>query len=283
MGAMIEPPLGVPDMPPVLDALAALGPRRSTGIIEHDLYPCAPDVPLPIAKRTRPTCSSCSGAPIDLGTVMSVSVDLRVAVLGVGMMGAFHADALDHPHQGRDGHGDQRLRPPTRPPRSPRRIGARVVDDPFAAIADPEVDAVLIATPGRGPRRSGPGLPRRRQAGALREAADHRHRVLVRAGAGRGHARPAAGPARLHAALRRRVRRAARPDHLGRAGQPAARALHAPQPGRARALQLRVHDPRLRGARGRRRPVPARRGDHLGAGAPRRGHLGRAGRARATR
>ena len=27
MGAMIEPPLGVPDMPPVLEALAGLGPR----------------------------------------------------------------------------------------------------------------------------------------------------------------------------------------------------------------------------------------------------------------
>ena len=27
-------------------------------------------------------------------------------------------------------------------------VGARVVDDPIAAINDPEVDAVLIATPG---------------------------------------------------------------------------------------------------------------------------------------
>ena len=52
MGAMIEPPLGVPDMPPLLEALAGLG-RDIQGIIEHDLYPCAPDLPLPIAKRTR--------------------------------------------------------------------------------------------------------------------------------------------------------------------------------------------------------------------------------------
>ena len=52
MGAMIEPPLGVPEYPPLLEALAGLG-RDIDGIIEHDLYPCTPDIPLPIAKRTR--------------------------------------------------------------------------------------------------------------------------------------------------------------------------------------------------------------------------------------
>ena len=66
MGAMIEPPLGVPDMPPLLEALAGLG-RDLDGIIEHDLYPCAPDLPLPIAKRTRTYLSSCSGAVIEFG------------------------------------------------------------------------------------------------------------------------------------------------------------------------------------------------------------------------
>ena len=67
MGAMIEPPLGLPDMPPVLEALAGLG-REIKGIIEHDLYPCAPDVPLPIAKRTKTYLSSCSPVSIDMGT-----------------------------------------------------------------------------------------------------------------------------------------------------------------------------------------------------------------------
>ena len=43
MGAMIEPPLGVPDMPPLLEAVAGLG-RDIEGIIEHDLYPCPPDI-----------------------------------------------------------------------------------------------------------------------------------------------------------------------------------------------------------------------------------------------
>ncbi len=68
MGAMTEPPRGVPEMPPVLEALAGLG-RPIKGIIEHDLYPCAPDVPLPIAKRTKTYLSGCSDVKIDMGRV----------------------------------------------------------------------------------------------------------------------------------------------------------------------------------------------------------------------
>jgi inosose dehydratase len=64
MGAMIEPPLGVPDMPPLLEAVAGLG-RDVEGIIEHDLYPCSPDLPLPIAQRTKSYLSSCSRAAIE--------------------------------------------------------------------------------------------------------------------------------------------------------------------------------------------------------------------------
>ena len=66
MGAMVEPPLGVPEMGPLLNAVAGLG-RDLGGIIEHDLYPCPPDVPLPIARRTRAYLASCSGATLDLG------------------------------------------------------------------------------------------------------------------------------------------------------------------------------------------------------------------------
>ena len=73
--------------------------------------------------------------------------DLRVAVLGVGMMGAFHADALATRTKGarvvvvNDFAAD-------RAAEVAGRVGARVVADPLEAIADPEVDAVLIATPG---------------------------------------------------------------------------------------------------------------------------------------
>jgi inosose dehydratase len=70
MGAMIEPPLGIPEMPPLLDAIADLD-RELYGIIEHDLYPCPSDVPLPIAKRTKAYLSSCGRAPIEFGPVRS--------------------------------------------------------------------------------------------------------------------------------------------------------------------------------------------------------------------
>jgi inosose dehydratase len=64
MGAMIEPPLGVPEMAPLLEAVSALD-RDIDGIIEHDLYPCSPDLPLPIAKRTKAYLNSCSNANIE--------------------------------------------------------------------------------------------------------------------------------------------------------------------------------------------------------------------------
>ena len=50
-GAMVEPDRGMPDMPPLLADLDALGVPL-TAIVEHDLYPTPPDVPLPIATRT---------------------------------------------------------------------------------------------------------------------------------------------------------------------------------------------------------------------------------------
>jgi inosose dehydratase len=52
LGVMVEPPTGDPDMPEVIAALAGLG-RELFCIVEQDLYPCDPAVPLPIATRTR--------------------------------------------------------------------------------------------------------------------------------------------------------------------------------------------------------------------------------------
>lgn len=52
LGAMCEPPQGVPEMAPILDALAALDHVELFAIVEQDLYPCAGNVPLPIATRT---------------------------------------------------------------------------------------------------------------------------------------------------------------------------------------------------------------------------------------
>ncbi|TDU88341.1 2-keto-myo-inositol dehydratase [Kribbella voronezhensis] len=50
-GVMCEPPNGVPELPPLLDALAALDVDLFA-IVEQDMYPCPPEVPLPIAERT---------------------------------------------------------------------------------------------------------------------------------------------------------------------------------------------------------------------------------------
>jgi inosose dehydratase len=58
LGAMVEPPLGEPDMPTLLAALAALD-RDLFCIVEQDMYPCDFDRPLPIAQRTHAYFTSC--------------------------------------------------------------------------------------------------------------------------------------------------------------------------------------------------------------------------------
>jgi inosose dehydratase len=58
LGAMVEPPTGEPDMPPLLAALGALG-RELFCIVEQDMYPCDPDRPLPIARRTGEYFAGC--------------------------------------------------------------------------------------------------------------------------------------------------------------------------------------------------------------------------------
>ena len=51
-GIMIEPPGGLPVLAPIIEAVAEIDPEIF-GIVEQDLYPIDPDVPLPIAIRTR--------------------------------------------------------------------------------------------------------------------------------------------------------------------------------------------------------------------------------------
>jgi inosose dehydratase len=51
-GVCVEPPAGVPDPSVVIAELSTLDAELFV-IVEQDLYPCAPDVPLPIARRTK--------------------------------------------------------------------------------------------------------------------------------------------------------------------------------------------------------------------------------------
>ncbi|SNS29205.1 myo-inositol 2-dehydrogenase [Geodermatophilus saharensis] len=75
--------------------------------------------------------------------------ELRVAVLGVGLMGADHVARLTRRVSGArvavvtDAATERADQVAAEVP------GCRVVPDPLAAIADPDVDAVVIATPGR--------------------------------------------------------------------------------------------------------------------------------------
>ena len=77
------------------------------------------------------------------------ATELRVAVLGVGMMGADHVARLYSRISGArvvavsDAAADKAEQVAGSVP------GCRVLPDPLAAIADPEVDAVVIATPGQ--------------------------------------------------------------------------------------------------------------------------------------
>lgn len=62
LGAMCEPPNGVPELESLLAALGGLA-ADLFAIVEQDLYPCDPDVPLPIATRTRSYLGGCGLGP----------------------------------------------------------------------------------------------------------------------------------------------------------------------------------------------------------------------------
>lgn len=57
-GVCVEPPTGDPNPASVIKALDAVDARVFV-IVEQDLYPCDPDVPLPIAVRTRKYLNRC--------------------------------------------------------------------------------------------------------------------------------------------------------------------------------------------------------------------------------
>lgn len=64
LGAMCEPPHGLPDLSKVIEAAEALG-RPLFGIVEQDMYPVDSfDTPLPIAKRTKNYLLGCGSRTV---------------------------------------------------------------------------------------------------------------------------------------------------------------------------------------------------------------------------
>jgi inosose dehydratase len=66
MGAMTEPPTGVPAYPPIFEAIEELG-LDVFAIVEHDLYPCDPDLPFGIAQRTHRYIGGCGLRSMEIG------------------------------------------------------------------------------------------------------------------------------------------------------------------------------------------------------------------------
>jgi inosose dehydratase len=57
-GVCVEPPAGVPNPSGIVQELSTLDAELFV-IVEQDLYPCSPEVPLPIAVRTREYLADC--------------------------------------------------------------------------------------------------------------------------------------------------------------------------------------------------------------------------------
>ncbi len=74
--------------------------------------------------------------------------DLRIAVLGVGMMGADHVARITSRISGAHVAVVNDYMPEKAAEVAAAVPGARVANDPFDAIADDDVDAILLATPG---------------------------------------------------------------------------------------------------------------------------------------
>ncbi|MET9199618.1 Gfo/Idh/MocA family oxidoreductase [Gordonia sp. NPDC003585] len=74
--------------------------------------------------------------------------ELRVAVLGVGMMGADHVARITQRTKGARVSVLNDYFPEKAEQLAATIPGCRVINDPLDAIADPEVDAVILATPG---------------------------------------------------------------------------------------------------------------------------------------
>ena len=203
--------------------------------------------------------------------------DLRIAVLGVGMMGADHVARITSRISGAAVTVVNDYLPEKAAEVAAAVPGARVANDPFDAIADDDVDAILLATPGPTHEKQLLACLEHRKPVLCEKPLTTEFDVLARGGAPRGGAGHTADSGRLHASLRPGVPTAEDTHRRRRAGPAAGDALRAPQPDRATEFRLRDGRQGLTGARGRRDALPAGRGDRLGADHPARGQSRGAG------
>ena len=189
LGVMCEPPYGEPDMPPLLDALGKLD-REIFAVIEQDLYPVEPHIPLPIGARTAGYYVGCGlgpGPALALLTASNRIQDSRSSRRSdhdVARRSHRHGHDRAGPHppahpggvgrRGRRGHRCQRARGQGGRGAASRRHGASPPAQDL--IADERVDAVIVCSWGPTHEEYVAGLDRGRQAGVLREAAGHHPR-----------------------------------------------------------------------------------------------------------
>ena len=190
--------------------------------------------------------------------------DLRIAVLGVGMMGADHVARITTRIPA-PGSPSSTTTSPRRPSRSPPRFPVPGDRRSAGRHRRPEVDAVVLATPGPTHEKQllaclEHGKPVMCEKPLTTDVATSLEVVKREAELGKRL---------IQVGFMRRF------DHeyaqlkalidAGELGRPLVHALRAPQPGGA--AELRQLDDRqgLAGPRGRRDALPVRRGDHLGA------------------
>ena len=204
LGAMTEPPRGIPDMPPLLDAIDKLG-IDVFAIVEQDMYPCEVDAAA-ADRPAHPQLPRVVRRPVrEVLRSRKTMSDLRIAVLGVGMMGADHVARITSRISGarvtvvNDYLPEKAEQSRRGDPRMPARSTTRWTPSPTATST-----RCVLATPGPTHEKQllaclEHGKPVLCEKPLTTDVGD-----LARGGQAGGRARQAADPGRLHAPVRPR-------------------------------------------------------------------------------